>query len=212
MNPRIIKNLVCVAVGIFILSSCKDQAKMDADKKAMDAKVAMEEANKKADETEMKEEAKAKEMKVTSIVSVAGENAELSTLVSAIKAADLDQMLSEPGGYTVFAPSNNAFEKLPKKMSIAALGKSENKELLTKVLQYHVVSGVITSSQLVEAINGANGKYAFTTVAGKDIIARLQGDKITLMDEKGNKSEVVLGNVKASNGVVHVINDVLLMK
>jgi uncharacterized surface protein with fasciclin (FAS1) repeats len=212
MNPRIIKNLVCVAVAIFILSSCKDQAKMDADKEAMDAKVAMEEANKKADETEMKEEAKAKEMKATSIVSVAGENAELSTLVSAIKAADLDQMLSEPGGYTVFAPSNNAFEKLPKKMSIAALGKSENKEFLTKVLQYHVVSGVITSSQLLEEINGANGKYAFTTVAGKDIIARLQGDKITLMDEKGNKSEVVLGNVKASNGVVHVINDVLLMK
>lgn len=212
MKLRKIKNLLFVGLAILALSSCKDQAKIDADKKAMDEKVAMEEANVQAEEMKMKEEAKQKEMMATSIAAVASNNPELSTLVSAVKAADLNKMLSEPGSYTVFAPSNNAFEKLPKKMSIAELGKPENKELLTQVLQYHVVSGIITSDKLVEAIKGANGKYTFTTVGGKDVTASLKGEKIVLEDEKGNKTEVVLGNVKASNGVVHVINDVLIMK
>jgi len=212
MKNRNIKQLALIAFAALALGSCKDQAKIDADKKTMEEKVAMEEANIKAEEMKVKEEAKQREMMATSIAAVASKNAELSTLVSAVKAADLDDMLSEPGSYTVFAPSNNAFEKLPKKMSIAELGKPENKELLTQILQYHVVSGVITSDKLVEAINGANGKYTFTTVGGKDLTASLKGDKIVLKDEKGNKTEVVLGNVKASNGVVHVINDVLLMK
>ncbi|APQ19009.1 fasciclin domain-containing protein [Maribacter hydrothermalis] len=212
MKLRKIQNLLFVGIAILALSSCKDQAKIDADKKAMEEKVAMEEANVKAEEIKMKEEAKQKELMSTSITAVASNNAELSTLVSAVKAANLDKMLSEPGSYTVFAPSNNAFEKLPKKMSIAELGKPENKELLTQILQYHVVSGVITSDKLVAAVKGANGKYTFTTVGGKDITASLTGDKIILKDEKGNKTEVVLGNVKASNGVVHVINNVLLMK
>ncbi|SIQ65648.1 fasciclin domain-containing protein [Maribacter ulvicola] len=212
MKTRNIKSLALIAFAALALGSCKDQAKMDADKKAMEEKIAMEEANVKAEEMKMKEDAKKKEMMATSIASVASENAELSTLVSAVKAADLDKMLSEPGSYTVFAPSNNAFEKLPKKMSIAELGKPENKEMLTKVLQYHVVSGVITSDQLVAAIKGANGKYTFTTVGGKDLTASLKNDKMELKDEKGNKTEVVLGNVKASNGVIHVINDVLLIK
>ncbi|MEP2056570.1 MAG: fasciclin domain-containing protein [Maribacter litoralis] len=212
MKTRNIKNLVCVAIAIFALSACKDQAKVDADKKAMEEKVAMEEAEMKAQEAKAQEEAKQKEMMATSIAAVASENEELSTLVSAVKAADLDKMLSEPGSYTVFAPSNNAFEKLPKKMSIAELGKPENKELLTQVLQYHVVSGVITSDKLVAAIKGSNGKYIFTTVGGHEISASLKNEKIELKGEKGNKTEVVLGNVKASNGVVHVINDVLIMK
>jgi len=212
MKTRNIKNLVCIAVAVFALSSCKDQAKIDADKKAMEEKISIEESNMKSEEAKVKEETKKKEMMATSIAAVASNNEELSTLVSALKAADLDKMLSEPGSYTVFAPSNNAFEKLPKKMSIAELGKPENKELLTQVLQYHVVSGVITSDKLVEAIKGANGKYTFTTVGGKDLTASLKGEKIVLKDEKGNKIEVVLGNVKASNGVVHVINDVLIMK
>ncbi|HAF78287.1 MULTISPECIES: fasciclin domain-containing protein [Maribacter] len=212
MKTRNIKNFALMTFAVLAFASCNDQKKKDADKKAMEEKVAMEEAEMKAEETRMQEEAKKKEMMATSIAAVASKNEELSTLVSALKAADLDQMLSEPGSYTVFAPSNNAFEKLPKKMSIAELGKPENKEMLTQVLQYHVVSGVITSDKLVEAINGANGKYTFTTVGGKDLTASLKGDKINLKDEKGNRTEIVLGNVEASNGVVHVINDVLIMK
>lgn len=212
MKTRNIKNFALMTFAVLAFASCNDQKKKDADKKAMEEKVAMEEAEMKAEETRMQEEAKKKEMMATSIAAVASKNEELSTLVSALKAADLDQMLSEPGSYTVFAPSNNAFEKLPKKMSIAELGKPENKEMLNQVLQYHVVSGVITSDKLVEAINGANGKYTFTTVGGKDLTASLKGDKINLKDEKGNRTEIVLGNVEASNGVVHIINDVLIMK
>ncbi|MDP2524470.1 fasciclin domain-containing protein [Maribacter dokdonensis] len=212
MKTRNIKNFALMTFAVLAFASCNDQKKKDADKKAMEEKVAMEEAEMKAEETRIQEEAKKKEMMATSIAAVASKNEELSTLVSALKAADLDQMLSEPGSYTVFAPSNNAFEKLPKKMSIAELGKPENKEMLTQVLQYHVVSGEITSDKLVEAINGANGKYTFTTVGGKDLTASLKGDKINLKDEKGNRTEIVLGNVEASNGVVHVINDVLIMK
>tara|TARA_R110000751_G_scaffold51834_2_gene113366 strand:- start:416 stop:1054 length:639 start_codon:yes stop_codon:yes gene_type:complete len=212
MKTRNIKNFALMTFAVLAFASCNDQKKKDADKKAMEEKVAMEEAEMKAEETRMQEEAEKKEMMATSIAAVASKNEELSTLVSALKAADLDQMLSEPGSYTVFAPSNNAFENLPKKMSIAELGKPENKEMLTQVLQYHVVSGVITSDKLVEAINGANGKYTFTTVGGKELTASLKGDKINLKDEKGNRTEIVLGNVEASNGVVHVINDVLIMK
>ncbi|WP_300021328.1 fasciclin domain-containing protein [uncultured Maribacter sp.] len=212
MKTRNIKNFALMTFAVLAFASCNDQKKKDVDKKAMEEKVAMEEAEMKAEETRMQEEAEKKEMMATSIAAVASKNEELSTLVSALKAADLDQMLSEPGSYTVFAPSNNAFEKLPKKMSIAELGKPENREMLTQVLQYHVVSGVITSDKLVEAINGANGKYTFTTVGGKDLTASLKGDKINLKDEKGNRTEIVLGNVEASNGVVHVINDVLIIK
>lgn len=212
MKTRNIKNFALMTFAVLAFASCNDQKKKDADKKAMEEKVAMEEAEMKAEEARIQEEAKKKEMMATSIAAVASKNDELSTLVSALKAADLVQMLSEPGSYTVFAPSNNAFEKLPKKMSIAELGKPENKEMLTQVLQYHVVSGEITSDKLVEAINGANGKYTFTTVGGKDLTANLKGDKINLKDEKGNRTEIVLGNVEASNGVVHVINDVLIMK
>jgi len=212
MKTRNIKNFALMTFAVLAFASCNNQKKKDADKKAMEEKVAMEEAEMKAEETRMQEESKKKEMMATSIAAVASKNEELSTLVSALKAAGLDQMLSEPGSYTVFAPSNNAFEKLPKKMSIAELGKPENKEMLTQVLQYHVVSGVITSDKLVEAINGANGKYTFTTVGGKELTASLKGDKINLKDEKGNRTEIVLGNVEASNGLVHVINDVLIMK
>ncbi len=204
-NTKILFLTLCTVLA---MASCKDQAKLDADKKAAEDKIAMQEAQ--AEKT--KEEAKKKEMMATSIAAVAGKNAELSTLVSAVKAAGLDKMLSEPGSYTVFAPTNNAFEKLPKNLSIAELAKPENKELLTNILKYHVVAGEITSDQLVKAINGAKGKYKFKTVSGKELEASLKGDQIILKDEKGNKTQVVLGNVEASNGIVHVINDVLIAK
>ncbi len=208
MKMKNIKVLFLTLFAVLAIASCKDQAKLDADKKAAEDKIAMEEAE--AEKT--KAEAEKKEMMATSIASVAGKNAELSTLVSAVKAAGLEKMLSEPGSYTVFAPTNNAFEKLPKKLSIAELAKPENKEMLTGILQYHVVAGEISSDKLVKAIEGANGKYKFNTVGGKELEASLKGDQIMIQDEKGNKAQVVLGNVEASNGIVHVINDVLITK
>lgn len=208
MKLKNTKILILTGFTLLAMASCKDQAKLDADKKALEDKIAMEEAE--AEKT--REEAKAKEMMETSIAAVAGKNAELSTLVSAIKAAGLDKMLSEPGNYTVFAPTNNAFEKLPKSLSVAELAKPENKELLTNILKYHVVAGEITSDKLVQAIKGADGDYKFSTVSGKELVASLKNDQIIIKDEKGNTTQVVLGNVKASNGIVHVINDVLIAK
>ena len=208
MKLRKAKILFLTVCTVLAMTSCKDQEKIDADKKAAEDKIAMEEA----EAAKVKEEAKAKEMMATSIAAVAGKNAELSTLVSAVKAAGLDKMLSEPGAYTVFAPTNNAFEKLPKNLSIAELAKPENKEMLTNILKYHVVAGTITSDKLVEAIKGADGNYKFKTVGGKELEASLKNDQIMIKDEKGNKSQVMLGNVEASNGVVHVINDVLIAK
>ncbi|TVZ14290.1 fasciclin domain-containing protein [Maribacter sp. MAR_2009_72] len=212
MTLRNLKTLVCLGMILFALNSCKDQAKIDADKKAMEDQIAMEEAKFEAEAEKAKVEAKKNEMKANSIAALAHKNNELSTLLSAVKAADLEAMLSEPGNYTVFAPSNNAFEKLPNNRSIAELGKEENKELLTNILQYHVINDIISTDKLVDNIKEANGKYVMTTVAGSEITAGLKNDKIVLKDEKGNKSEIVLGNVKASNGIIHIINDVLLTK
>ena len=212
MKFRNSRKLVLTLCAVLAMVSCKDQEKLDADQKAAEDKIAMEEAQAEKAKEEAKEEAKAKEMKATSIASVAGKNAELSTLVSALKAAGLDGMLSEPGDYTVFAPTNNAFEKLPKNLSVAELAKPENKEKLANILKNHVVAGTITSDKLVAAINDAKGKYKFQTVGGKELEASLKKDQIMIEDEKGNKTQVMLGNVKASNGVVHVINDVLISK
>lgn len=208
MKLKNTKVLCLTLCAVLAMASCKDQAKLDADQKAAEEKIALEEAQ--VEKT--REEAEKKEMKATSIAAVAGKNAELSTLVSAVKAAGLDNMLSEPGSYTVFAPTNNAFEKLPKNRSIAELAKPENKKLLTDILKYHVVEGEITSDKLVKAIDGAKGKYKINTVDGKELEASLKGDQIILKDEKGNKTQIVRGNVKASNGIVHVINDVLIAK
>ena len=97
-------------------------------------------------------------------------------------------------------------------MSVAELAKEENKALLTSILQYHVVKGEITSDQLVKAIEGGGGEYSFQTVGGKELTATMKGEKLMLKDEKNNKAEIVLGNVKAANGIVHVISDVLIIK
>lgn len=206
------KILFVTALAFISLTSCKDQAKLDAEKKAMEEKIIMDEAKVEADALKAKEEALSKKMTETSIAAIAGNTPELSTLVSAINAAGINELLSKPGSFTVFAPSNKAFEKLPKNLTIAELAKPENKAVLVNVLKYHVIGGEITSDKLVKAIEGAKGKYTFTTVTGNEVTASLKGEQIILKDEKGNKTQVALGNIKASNGIIHVINDVLIAK
>jgi len=193
-------------------TSCKDEEKIAAEKAKIEEQAALKEAEVEAAAAKIKEEKRTKEMRSTSIAAVASGNKELSTLVSALKAADLVEMMTAEGSYTVFAPNNNAFEKLPNKLSIATLAKPENKELLTSILQYHVVSGEVTSAELAKAIEGAKGKYTFKTVGGKELTASLKNDKIMLKDEKNNKVQIILGNVEASNGIVHVVSDVLMLK
>lgn len=192
------------------LTSCKDGDK-EAEKLRMETeRVEMENAEREQMEMKAQEDAMM-EAKENSIAGLAMRTDNLSTLVTALKGADLATMMSEPGEYTVFAPSNEAFAKLPK-ATMDAVMAPENKEMLQGVLKYHVVAGKITAEQLAEAIKGANGNYKFKTVSGNELTASMKGDKYIITDSTGKKAEVILGNQQASNGVVHVIDAVLMAK
>jgi uncharacterized surface protein with fasciclin (FAS1) repeats len=133
----------------------------------------------------------------------------LTTLVTAVKAAGLVETLSGAGPFTVFAPTNDAFGKLPAG-TVEGLVKPAAKADLTKILTYHVVPGKMTAADLTAAITAGGGKAALTTVQGAKLTATASGGTITLTDSKGGKSTVTQGDVLQSNGVVHVIDTVLM--
>jgi uncharacterized surface protein with fasciclin (FAS1) repeats len=144
------------------------------------------------------------------IVENAVNSADHTTLVAAVKAAGLVQTLESPGPFTVFAPTNEAFAKLPAG-TVETLLKPENKAMLTKVLTYHVVSGRLSASDLKKQIKAGNGTAELTTVEGGKLWASLQdGNHIVLKDEKGGTAMVTIPNVFQSNGVIHVIDSVVL--
>ena len=132
-----------------------------------------------------------------------------TTLVAAVKAAGLVDTLSGPGPFTVFAPTNAAFARLPAG-TVDTLLKPENKGTLTAVLTYHVVAGRVTSGQLIKMINAGHGKAVVTTVNGEKLTAKKMGKNLVLVDAKGGVATVTTDNVMQSNGVIHVINRVLL--
>ena len=132
-----------------------------------------------------------------------------TTLVAAVKAAGLVDTLKGPGPFTVFAPTNEAFAKLPAG-TVETLLKPENKEVLTKILTYHVVAGRISAAELKKQIREGNGQATLKTVSGGTLIAMLQGSSIVLKDEKGGMSTVTIPNVFQSNGVIHVVDAVVL--
>jgi uncharacterized surface protein with fasciclin (FAS1) repeats len=132
-----------------------------------------------------------------------------TTLVAAVKAADLVETLSGPGPFTVFAPTNKAFEKLPKG-TVESLLKPENKAMLTGVLTYHVVPGKVSAEELMQMIKDGKGKASLKTVNGASLTAMLKGKKVELMDAKGNTATVTIPDVNQSNGVIHVIDTVLI--
>lgn len=132
-----------------------------------------------------------------------------TTLVAAVKAAGLVDTLASPGPFTVFAPTNAAFEKLPAG-TVDSLVKPENKGTLTAVLTYHVVAGKMTSADVAAAIKAGNGTATLTTVQGGKLKAMMMGDKLVLTDAKGGKSTVTIANVMQSNGVIHVVDTVLM--
>lgn len=134
-----------------------------------------------------------------------------TTLVAAVKAAGLVETLSGPGPFTVFAPTNKAFDKLPKG-TVETLLKPENKAALTGVLTYHVVAGKMSAMDLMNKIKADGGKATLKTVAGGTLTAMQKGKKIELMDEKGGTATVTIADVNQSNGVIHVIDTVLLPK
>lgn len=132
-----------------------------------------------------------------------------TTLVAAVQAADLVQTLSSAGPFTVFAPRNAAFDMLPAG-TVDKLLLPENKSLLTGVLTYHVVSGRLDSRELSKWIKNGNGTHALTTVQGGKLWITSNGDQLTLKDEKGGMSNITIKDVHQSNGVIHVVDKVLM--
>ncbi len=150
-------------------------------------------------------------LKAQNIVGVAAGNDNFTTLVTAVKAADLVDTLSGDGPFTVFAPVNDAFAALPEG-TVAGLLKPESKAALTGILTYHVVAGEYKAAAVIEAINGNDGSFTVTTVQGGTIELSLQDGKVILKDEKGNSATVVMADVSASNGVIHAIDTVVMPK
>jgi uncharacterized surface protein with fasciclin (FAS1) repeats len=132
-----------------------------------------------------------------------------TTLVAAVKAAGLVDTLKGAGPFTVFAPTNEAFAKLPAG-TVETLLKPENKDMLTKILTYHVVAGRLSAADLKKQIKAGNGQASLKTVSGGTLIAKMQGGSIILQDEKGGMSTVTIANVFQSNGVIHVVDTVVM--
>lgn len=134
-----------------------------------------------------------------------------TTLVAAVKAAGLVETLKSAGPFTVFAPTNAAFDKLPAG-TVDMLVKPENKATLTTILTYHVVAGKMGSKEIAAAIKAGGGKAELTTVQGGKLWAWMEGKKLMLKDEKGGTSMVTIADVFQSNGVIHVVDTVLMPK
>ena len=132
-----------------------------------------------------------------------------TTLVAAVKAAGLVETLESAGPFTVFAPTNEAFGKLPAG-TVDNLVKPENKATLTKILTYHVVSGRLSAADLMSQVAAGGGKAELKTVQGGTLTVMQKGKKLYLVDEKGGKSWITIADVFQSNGVIHVINTVLM--
>lgn len=132
-----------------------------------------------------------------------------TTLVAAVKAAGLVETLSSAGPFTVFAPTNAAFNKLPAG-TVATLVKPENKATLTSILTYHVIAGKFNAKDVIKLIKAGKGTAELKTVQGGILKASMQGKKIVLTDAKGGKSMITIADVNQSNGVIHVINTVLM--
>jgi len=134
-----------------------------------------------------------------------------TTLVAAVKAAGLVETLQSAGPFTVFAPTNAAFDMLPKG-TVENLLKPENKAMLARILTYHVIAGSWDSKAIAEKIKAGNGTAELTTVSGGKLWASMNGNKIVLKDEKGGWATVTIKNVYQSNGVIHVIDHVVMPK
>jgi uncharacterized surface protein with fasciclin (FAS1) repeats len=149
--------------------------------------------------------------KTKNIVENAVNSKDHTTLVAAVQAAGLVDTLKSAGPFTVFAPVNSAFAALPAG-TVDTLLKPENKAMLTGILTYHVVAGNMDSKAIAKAIKAGKGKAMLTTVAGGTLTAKMKGKDLILVDEKGGKSKVTIADVRQSNGVIHVVDTVLMPK
>jgi len=147
--------------------------------------------------------------KTKNIVDNAVNSKDHTTLVTAVQAAGLVDTLKSKGPFTVFAPTNAAFDKLPAG-TVEMLVMPENKAMLAKILTYHVVAGKMDSKAIMKAIKKGGGKAEFMTVEGSMLTAMMEGKNLILMDEKGGRSMVTIANVRQSNGVIHVVDTVVM--
>ena len=143
------------------------------------------------------------------IVETAVSNDNFSTLVAAVKAGDLVDALSSEGPFTVFAPTNDGFNKLPEG-TLGTLLKPENKGTLQSILKYHVVAGKFMAGDVVKAINENGGEFAVKTLQGSELTLKLWEGSVYVIDTNGNKAKVVIADVDTSNGVIHAIDNVVI--
>ena len=193
---KLVKTICAFLVVGAVATSCQ--------KKAVDS-------TSMTDSTAMAKDSTAAVVQTPNIVGVAAANADFSTLVTAVKAAGLVETLSGPGPFTVFAPTNAAFAKLPAG-TVDGLLKPENLAKLKAVLTYHVVAGKFDAKAVTDAINKNNGKFTVTTVQGGKIDLSLKDGKVMLTDANGGTAMVVTADVPASNGVIHAIDTVVMPK
>ena len=194
---KTIKTLSILALSTFLFVGCGDKKKEDTETPEVEEVMEVE-------EVEVEEVA-------PNIVEVASANDNFSTLVTAVVAADLAETLSGEGPFTVFAPTNDAFAKLPEG-TVDTLLLPESKDQLTSILTYHVVSGAFDAASVIAAINENDGKFTVTTVQGDTIDLSLNDGNVILTDSNGGTSTVVIADVDASNGVIHAIDAVVMPK
>lgn len=193
---KVFKHLVVVVLTLVAFTSCNETKK---------------ENNEEVVEEILEVEEVVETPETPNIVGVAAGNEAFSTLVAAVKAAGLVETLSGEGPFTVFAPTNDAFAKLPEG-TVEGLLKPESKDQLTAILTYHVVAGKFEAAAVIEAINSNDGKFTVDTVQGGTIDLSLNNGSVTLTDANGNTSVVIIPDVAASNGVIHAIDTVVMPK
>jgi len=207
---KINRLLILGVLATLSFTSCKDSEKEQAEKEKMEMEAKAADDMKMAEEQKMADDKMRMEFEENSVAGIAMKSPDHTTLVAAVKAAGLAEMLKGEGPYTVFAPSNEAFEALPKG-TVDMLLLPENKEKLQDVLSYHVVPGNVDSAKLTELIKANNGFYMLKTANGGELRAEInKAGNITLTDGRGKKSTIVQADLKASNGYVHVINTVVM--
>ncbi|EAS18607.1 fasciclin domain containing surface protein [Flavobacteria bacterium BBFL7] len=145
------------------------------------------------------------------IVGVAASDKRFATLVAAVKAANFEETLQGDGPFTIFAPTNSAFDKLPKG-TLATLLKKENKDKIASILAYHVIPGEWTAAKIMKNIDANGGGFMATTTQGQPIYASLVDGKLVLQDANGDRSMITLSDIEATNGLIHAIDTVVLPK
>jgi uncharacterized surface protein with fasciclin (FAS1) repeats len=210
----------CIAAAVLGLGACMDSASNSGNTNRSNTSGSMQKAISNAPDNSMASNTSANDnptvggaamLKTKDIIDNAMNSNDHTTLVAAVKAAGLVETLKGAGPFTVFAPTNEAFEKLPKG-TVDGLLKPESKATLAKILTYHVVAGKQDAAAIVKAIKEGNGKATFKTVSGGTLTAAMDGSSVVLTDEKGGRSKVTIADVMQSNGVIHVVDAVLMPK